>query len=47
MGSVQSRTVHCTVYEKGLPNILYKEMRKYLPYMRKPLVMYDFATDPF
>jgi hypothetical protein len=25
----------------------YEEMRKYLPYMRRQLVIYDFATAPF
>ncbi len=34
------------IYEDGLPNILYEEMRKFSPYMRKPLVIYDFAPDP-
>jgi hypothetical protein len=29
---------------KGFP--IYEEMRKFLPYMRRPLVIYDFAPDP-
>jgi hypothetical protein len=35
--------------EEGLPDILYEEMSKYFPinYMRRPLVIYDFATAPF
>jgi hypothetical protein len=37
------------LYEEGLPDKLYEEMRKYFPinYMRRPLVIYDFATSPF
>ncbi len=27
--------------------LIYEEMRKYLPYMRRPLVIYDFAPSPF
>jgi len=27
--------------------LIYEEMRKYLPIMRRPLVIYDFATAPF
>ncbi len=27
--------------------LIYEEMRKYSPYMRRPLVIYDFATAPF
>jgi hypothetical protein len=27
--------------------LIYEEMLKYSPYMRRPLVMYDFATAPF
>jgi hypothetical protein len=26
--------------------VIYEEMRKYSPYMRRPLVIYDFATAP-
>jgi hypothetical protein len=35
-------------YEERLPNIQYEEMRKNLAiYMRRPLVIYEFAPDPF
>jgi hypothetical protein len=34
------------IYEEWLPNIMYEEILKYYPYMRRPLVIYDFATDP-
>jgi hypothetical protein len=37
------------IYEEGLPNTVYEEMRKYFnisPYMRRPGVIYDFAPDP-
>jgi hypothetical protein len=27
--------------------LIYEEMRKYFPYMSRPLVIYDFATAPF
>jgi hypothetical protein len=27
--------------------LIYEEMRKYFPNMRRPLVIYDFATAPF
>ncbi len=27
--------------------LIYEEMRKYLVIMRRPLVIYDFATTPF
>jgi hypothetical protein len=27
--------------------LIYEEMRKYSPYMRRPLVIYDFGTAPF
>jgi hypothetical protein len=27
--------------------LIYEEMRKFLTIMRRPLVMYDFATAPF
>ncbi len=27
--------------------VTYEEMNKYLPYLRRPLVIDDFATDPF
>jgi hypothetical protein len=30
---------------KGFPK--YEEMRKCSPYMRRPLVIYDFAPDPY
>jgi hypothetical protein len=34
------------MYEEGLP-LIYEEMRKYFPiHMRRPLVIYDFATAP-
>jgi hypothetical protein len=26
--------------------LIYKEMRKFSPYMRRPLGIYDFAPDP-
>ena len=26
--------------------LIYEEMRKFSPYMRRPLVIYDFAPDP-
>jgi hypothetical protein len=27
--------------------LIYEEMHKYFPYMRRPLVIYDFATASF
>jgi hypothetical protein len=33
------------IYEEGRPN-MYEQMRKYLV-MRRPVAIYDFATDPF
>jgi hypothetical protein len=36
------------MYEEELPNTVYEEMRKYLTmHERRPLFIYDFATDPF
>ncbi len=36
------------IYEKMIPNTVYEEMRNYLTiYIRRPLVIYDFATAPF
>jgi hypothetical protein len=35
------------IYEEGLPNTVYEEMRKFQSYMRRPLIIYDFATAPF
>jgi hypothetical protein len=26
--------------------LIYEEMHKFSPYMRRPLVLYDFAPDP-
>ncbi len=43
MGSVSKS--NSTYMRKGF--LIYEEMCKYLPYMRKALVIYDFATDPF
>jgi hypothetical protein len=38
---------HKVIYEEGLPNIQYMRKRANIsPYMRRPLVMYDFATAP-
>jgi hypothetical protein len=36
------------MYEEGFPNIQSVEMRKYLAiHIWRPLVIYDFATNPF
>jgi hypothetical protein len=36
------------MYEEGLPNTVYEEMRKYLVrYEEAVIVIYDFATAPF
>ena len=54
-GKVQFKSMCClegiecgckVIYEEGLPNN--EEMRKFFPilYIRRPLVIYDFAPDP-
>jgi hypothetical protein len=36
------------IYEEGLPNIhCMRKCANISPYMRKPLVIYDFATAPY
>jgi hypothetical protein len=42
---IQSGAVAKSYMRKGL--LIYQEMRKYFPYVRRPLVIYDFATAPF
>jgi hypothetical protein len=43
---IQSGAVAKSTMRKGF--LIYEEMRKYFPiYMRRPLVIYDFATAPF
>jgi hypothetical protein len=42
---IQSGAVAKSYMRNGF--LIYKEMRKYSPYMRRPLVIYDFATAPF
>jgi hypothetical protein len=43
---IQSGAVAASYMRKGF--LIYEEMRKYFPiYMRRPLVIYDFATAPF
>jgi hypothetical protein len=41
---IQSGAVGKSYIKKGF--LIYKEMLKYFPYMRRPLVIYDFATAP-
>jgi hypothetical protein len=41
---IQSGAVAKSYVRKGF--LIYEEMRKYFPYMRRPLVIYDFATAP-
>jgi hypothetical protein len=41
---IQSGAVYMTYMTKGF--IIYEEMREYFPYMRRPLVIYDFSTAP-
>ncbi len=41
---IQSGTVAKSYMRKGF--LIYGEMRKYFPIMRRPLVIYDFATAP-
>jgi hypothetical protein len=44
---IQSGAVAKSYMRKGF--LIYEEMRKYFPYLRRPLVIYpyDFATAPF
>jgi hypothetical protein len=42
---IQSGAVAKSYMRKGF--LIYEEMRKIFPYMRRPLVIYDFATAPF
>jgi hypothetical protein len=35
------------IYDEGLPTVIYEEMANISPYMRRPLVICDFATAPF
>jgi hypothetical protein len=42
---IQSGAVAKSYMRKGF--LIYEEMRKYSSYMRRPLVIYDFATAPF
>ena len=41
---IKSGAVAKSYMRKGFP--IYEEMRKFLPYMRRPLIIYDFAPDP-
>jgi hypothetical protein len=41
---IQSGAVATSHMRKGF--LIYEEVRKYFPYMRRPLVIYDFATAP-
>jgi hypothetical protein len=44
--SENSDWIRCKVkYEEGLPNI-FGNAANFSPYMRRPLVIYDFAPDP-
>jgi hypothetical protein len=42
---IQSGAVAQSYMRKGF--LIYEEMCKFSPYMRGPLVIYDFATAPF
>jgi hypothetical protein len=42
---IQNEAVAKSYMRKGF--LIYEEMRKYFPYMRRLLVIYDFATAPF
>ncbi len=42
---IQMGAVVKSYMRKGF--LIYEEMRKYLPIMRRPLVIYDFVTAPF
>jgi hypothetical protein len=42
---IQSGAAAKSYMRKGF--LIYDEMRKISPYMRRPLVIYDFATAPF
>ncbi len=42
---IQMGAVVKSYMRKGF--LIYEEMHKYLPIMRRPLVIYDFATAPF
>jgi hypothetical protein len=42
---IQSGAVAQSYMRKGFP--IYEEMRNISPYIRRPLVIYDFATAPF
>ncbi len=42
---IQSGAVAKSYMRKGFP--IYEEMGKYFPILRRPLVIYDFATAPF
>jgi hypothetical protein len=42
---IKMRAVAKSYMRKGF--LIHEEMRKYLPIMRRPLVLYDFATAPF
>jgi hypothetical protein len=41
---IQSEAVSKSYMRKGF--LIYEEMLKYFPCMRRPLVKYDFATAP-
>jgi hypothetical protein len=41
---IQSGAVAKSYMRKGF--LIHEEMLKYFPYMRRPLVIYDFAPDP-
>jgi hypothetical protein len=42
---IQSGAVAKSYIRKGFQ--IYEEIRKYFPYMRRPVVIYEFATAPF
>jgi hypothetical protein len=42
---IQGGAVAKSYMRKGF--LIYEEMGKYFPNMRRPLVLYDFATAPF
>jgi hypothetical protein len=41
---IQSEAVAKSYRKKGF--LIFEEMRKYFPNMRRPLVIYDFSTAP-
>ena len=42
---IQMGSVAMSYMRKGF--LIYEEMRKYLTIYKEPVVIYDFATDPF